>query len=92
MIKLNDTDNKSDIALKLKNMLDNLESKIDSLNKMETGTNISTRPSAYDVVLTAEFNDTSGLDAYRTHPEHVKVLNYLKEVMDKATVVDYQLQ
>jgi hypothetical protein len=26
---------------------------------------------------------------YRVHPEHVVVLDYLKEVMEKAAVVDY---
>lgn len=89
MIKL-----KSSIDIKLVSnellvMLNNLENSVDSLLKIETGLNVSVKPSAYDVVLTADFRDEAGLDSYRVHPEHVKVLDYLKIVMEKAVVVDY---
>jgi len=89
MIKLKDSVEHSVVTKKLKAMLEDLESTIESLIMMEAGINISTKPSAYDVVLTADFDDIAGLDKYRVHPEHVKVLDYLKEVMDKAVVVDY---
>ncbi len=85
---------KSDIDLKsesemLKSMLIDLETSINSLQKMEVGLNISTKPSAFDLVLTADFIDVDGLDDYRVHPEHVKVLDYLKKVIEKVHVVDY---
>jgi len=59
------------------------------LKRMEVGLNINTLPSAFDAVLTADFDDEAGLNAYRTHPEHVKVLGFLKETMEKSAVVDY---
>ena len=89
MIKLKEDVDTSIISNELKMMLKNLEHSIHPLLKMEVGINISTKPSAYDVVLTADFQDEVGLDEYRVHPEHVKVLDYLKKVMEKATVVDY---
>lgn len=53
------------------------------------GINISTRASAHDIVLIADFKDVEGLDNYREHPEHIEILDYLKAVMEKAAVVDY---
>ncbi len=91
MIKLNDSAEKQTVTIELKKMLQQLELSVESLNRIEVGINISTKKTAYDVVLTADFNDVAGLDEYRVHPEHVKVLDYLKIVMDKATVVDYIL-
>lgn len=89
MIKLKDSVDCSIVSKKLKAMLEKLEHTIEPLLKIEAGINISTKSSAHDVVLTADFEDISGLDEYRVHPEHVKVLDYLKEVMEKAAVVDY---
>ncbi len=89
MIKLKDEHHTVEVINKLKRMLEALENSIATLVRMEVGINISTKPSACDIVLTADFNDENGLDSYRVHKEHVLVLEYLKEVMEKATVVDY---
>ncbi len=89
MIKIKGNLEKPVISDKINKMLVDLEESIASLLSIEVGINISTKPSAYDVVLTADFNDEKGLDEYRIHPDHVKVLDYLKVVMEKAVVVDY---
>ena len=89
MIKIKGNLEKPVISDKINKMLVGLEDSIASLLSIEVGINISTKPSAYDVVLTADFNDEKGLDEYRVHPEHVKVLDYLKVVMEKVVVVDY---
>ena len=89
MIKIKETEDNHVVSKELKRILINLESSVPSLIKIEVGINISTKASAFDVVLTADFNDISVLDEYRVHPEHVKVLDYLKIVMEKAAVVDY---
>ncbi len=91
MIKLNDSSNNDKVALELKEMLLNLQLSIEELLDMEVGLNNSTKPSAMDVVLIADFNDVAGLDKYRVHSEHIKVLNFLKEVADYMKVVDYEL-
>jgi hypothetical protein len=74
----------------LKEMIEGLVGKVPELKFMEVGLNINSKPSAYDLVLTSHFDSLDGLDAYRIHPEHKKVLEYLFEVMDKTAVVDYQ--
>lgn len=91
MIKLKEAKEKQQNANRLKNDLISLEDSIPELLKMEVGLNISTKASAYDVVLTSEFDDLKGLDKYRNHPEHVEILDFLKEVMESVAVVDYKL-
>jgi hypothetical protein len=78
-------------AIKLKKMLEDLTDEIPSLYTMEVGLNINTKSSAFDLVLTADFENETGLNAYRVHPKHVKVLDYLKAVVEKTAVVDYKM-
>lgn len=91
MIKFTDRNTVETTALQLKAMLMDLTITINSLIKMEVGLNINTKASAYDLVLTADFEDEAGLEAYRIHPTHIKVLDYLKTNMEKARVVDYYI-
>lgn len=76
-------------ATEVKSMLMALEDTIPGLLKMEVGINISERPTAFDLVLTADFEDESGLNTYRNHPDHVKVLAFLKDKLEKTAVADY---
>jgi|TARA_Y100000031_G_C8202023_1_gene376687 hypothetical protein len=89
MIKLKDHVDVRLVSDEFKVLLEALEQSIDSLLKIEVGLNISTKASAQDIVLIADFDNVDGLNMYRVHPEHVVVLDYLKEVMEKAAVVDY---
>ena len=91
MMKFTDRKRVDKISGEVEVMLSKLLLEIDSLLAMEVGLNVNTKASAYDLVLTADFEDEAGLEAYRIHPEHVKVLDYLKETMEKATVVDYHI-
>ena len=81
---------KKENALKLKKAIEGLMGKVPELRAMEVGLNLSTKPSAYDLVLTSEFDSMAALDAYRVHPEHQKVLELLYEVMEQTAVVDYE--
>lgn len=89
MIKFKDNVNIQEASIKLKSKIEALERSIETLINIEVGINISTKASAQDIVLTADFENEEGLNYYRDHPEHVKVLEYLKKVMEKAAVVDY---
>ena len=74
---------------KLIAMLHALKESIPALYKMEVGANISTRPSAYDIVLISEFKNEDDLNTYRIHPKHQDVLTYMKQIISDAKVVDY---
>lgn len=91
MLKFSDRKTIETVSQKVEGMLKALLLKIDSLIAIEVGKNVNTKASAFDLVLIADFEDDGGLDAYRIHPAHLKVLDYLKETMEKATVVDYYL-
>jgi len=89
MVKFYKKENNSDIAKEFKNKLLNLPILIDDLKNMEVGLNINTKPSAFDLSLIADFEDEEGLNRYRVHPDHKKILELMKQVVEKTTVVDY---
>lgn len=92
MFKLhNKRKNKELNIITLKVKLDALKNKIPQIIDLETGINISTSPNAYDLVLVTKFKDQKDLEDYREHPEHLIVLEYLKEVNDTMNVVDYTI-
>ncbi len=89
MMKFNGKEPVEKVSQEIKKMLIDLVPEIESLKSMEVGININTKPSAHDLVLIADFDDEEGLNLYRSHPEHVKILNRMKEVVEKTAVVDY---
>lgn len=89
MMKFNDDQNVERISSEIKQLLEALVSSVEPLKAMEVGLNISKKPSAYHLVLTADFDDEAGLDAYRSHPDHVKILNRMKDTVEKVAAVDY---
>ncbi len=89
MFKFTDRSSAKEVSVRLKEMLEDLPEYIPELKGMEVGLNINTRPSAFDIVLTANLEDEDGLNAYRVHPEHKKVLDYLEGKIEKSAVVDY---
>lgn len=91
MINFFDKEELGVVSSKTKQMLLNLENSIEPLMKMEVGLNFSTKPSAFHLVLVADFKDEQGLNIYRDHPEHIKLLAYLKTVVEKTAVTDYYI-
>ncbi len=89
MVKFNDLCVLDDVKKEIKEKLDHLVRSIDSLKRMEVGLNISSRGTAFDLVLTADFDNEEGLNAYRTHPRHVEILERIKQIGLKTAVVDY---
>ena len=73
----------------IKIMLESLTNDIVSLKSMEVGLNITQSTRAMDLVLTSTFDDLDGLEAYRVHPSHKKVLDEIYEYAQFTKVVDY---
>lgn len=79
-------------ALYLKEELENLESMIPELLKMEVVINIPhVSDQNYDLMLIAEFENLAGLNAYIIHPEHVRVGSFLSKVRTARAAIDYEL-
>jgi len=89
MMKFKERDTANENAQKVKQMLNDLVGTVDSLKSMEVGINVNSKPTAFDLVLTADFDDEAGLNSYRVHPLHIKILDFMKEKVDKTAVVDY---
>ena len=75
----------------IKSKLEALIGKVPSLKAMEVGLNFSDRATAFDLVLVSLFDDDAGLEAYRIHPAHVEVLDYLKGKLETTAVTDYHV-
>ena len=84
-------ENKKENLLKAKEVLVALVEKIPSLISMEVGLDFMQSERSSDLVLTSKFNDKEGLSTYATHPAHLEVVSFIKEVTDGAKVVDYEV-
>ena len=83
--------NKDEVIKNLKNMLDGLPSKIREIKDYEIGINYADSPLARDMVLISAFETKEDLEKYRVHPEHKKVVEYIKENIEESFVVDYEV-
>jgi len=87
-IKLNDQ-NKEQNTLKIKEMLEELPSKIEELIDIEVGINFDEADRAMDLSLYSSFNSKEDLNIYATHKDHLKVVEVIKSCAQYTKVVDY---
>jgi len=81
---------KAENTAKLKTLLGSLKDKISEVRYLEVGINQGRSESASDIVLYSEFEGMQGLDVYRKHPEHAKVVDFIGKVCTERRVVDYE--
>ena len=62
---------------------------IDELQSMEVGVDFNQSERAFDLSLYSTFDSKEDLEAYAIHPEHLKVVEFIKEVTLESKVVDY---
>ncbi len=74
----------------LKTALLGLKDKIEELKYIEVGTNYELDAKSYDLCLISHFDNEADLDVYRVHPEHLKVLELVKEFTELRAAVDYE--
>ncbi|WP_345973338.1 Dabb family protein [Sulfurimonas diazotrophicus] len=82
-------ENKAANVAKAKAMLEALTEKIDPLLSMEVGVDFNGSERAMDLVLTTTFETEEGLATYATHPAHLEVVAFIKDVTEMSKVVDY---
>jgi hypothetical protein len=76
---------------KVKTAFEGLKGRINGLNYIEVGLDISDVDYACDVVLVSEFADSVALRAYATHPEHLRVREELGDLRIARYQVDYPI-
>ncbi len=73
----------------LQRSFEGLRGRIPGLLHLEIGVDISRVDYACDVVLYSEFESQAALDAYGTHPEHLRVKDEVAELRIARHQVDY---
>ena len=68
-----------------------LRGRVPGLLYLEIGVDTSAADHACDVVLFSEFESQAALDAYATHPEHLRVKRELGDLRTARYQVDYAL-
>ncbi|HIP18259.1 MAG TPA: Dabb family protein [Sulfurovum sp.] len=82
-------ENKKANMIQAKQMLENLMGAVPSLKSIDVGFNFSPEERAMDLSIITAFENREDLDAYAVHPEHLKVVDFIKSVVEYSKVVDY---
>lgn len=90
MWKFNDDVSEED-KLEMKRQLESLKGMVPSLVAIEVGMNVAGGEAAKDMVLSTEFKSAEDLHAYAVHPEHLKVVDFIKPLVSERSVVDYEV-
>ena len=83
-------ENKTANIAKTQEMLNALVEKIEPLLSMEVGVDFNQSERAMDLSLISTFESKAGLSTYATHPAHLEVVAFIKEVTVLSKVVDYE--
>ncbi|CAB3800263.1 Dabb family protein [Paraburkholderia caffeinilytica] len=78
---------RKETARLVKGAFESLIGKIPGLTKLEVGMDVSGVDYACDVVLYTEFEDPESLEAYASHPEHLRV----KQVIGDSRIARHQV-
>lgn len=76
---------------RLRDAFEGLRGRIPGLLHLEIGVDTSRISYACDVVLYSEFDSHASLDAYATHPEHLRVREELEGLRTARHQVDYEV-
>lgn len=77
-----------DIAL---DMLKNFKDMIPVIKDFKAVSNSADAPdSNYDLALICDFENIDDLNAYQTHPEHLKFGNFITQVRESRACIDYE--
>jgi hypothetical protein len=88
MFKFKEENKKANIV-QTKQMLENLMGAVPTLRSIDVGVNFIEAERAMDLSIIAVFDSKDGLDAYDEHPEHQKVVSFIKSVVEYSKSCDY---
>lgn len=81
-----------DSAKRLADALSALKKSTDGLMvECEAGIDVVRGASSYDVALNSVFRNLDDLEKYRVHPEHVKVVELVKELCSSRHAADFEI-
>ncbi len=77
---------------RVKQAFESLRGRIPGMRHIEVGIDSSADDHACDAVLVTDFESQAALDAYATHPEHLRVRTELDGLRTSRHQVDYQVE
>lgn len=89
-IKSTEKASKKENVSNMISLLRKLPSKLSEIVDFEVGENFNESDAAYDVSLYSTFKNRADLEAYAIHPEHLKVIEFVKTIATNRVVVDYE--
>lgn len=78
-------------AERVREKLLTLEGRVPTLKSLEVGVDVLRTDRSFDVVLISKFDSLADLDAYQVHPYHQEIVAFMREVVDQAVAVDYEV-
>ena len=83
-------ENKKTNIIHAKQILENLMGAVPSLKSIDVGVNFADEDRAMDLSIITSFESKLGLELYASHDEHLKVIEFMKSVVEYSKVVDYE--
>ena len=83
-----DADTRAIHAAEMAERLTALAEVIDEIDEIEVGPNVAFPGTNWDVALVARFADVAALERYIEHPEHQKVVAFVREVTSERAAID----
>ena len=78
-------------AQEMKRQLESLKARIPEILELEVGLPLKPLEGNPDLVLVSLFRDEAALEVYQKHPDHQKVVEFVKKIFAERRVVDYQI-
>ena len=76
-------------AAELSAALTGLVGKIEQIRSLAVERNVIERPGNWDVALIVDFDTADDLEVYRAHPDHLKVIELINELVADRCAVDF---
>ena len=84
-------ENKTENLKRAKELLLSLPALIGEIRKMEVYIDDLHTPSSMDMMLETEFSSFDDLHTYAVHPEHLKVADFVKSVVESRVALDSEI-
>ncbi len=90
-VAADDPAERAELARQVATRLESLRDVVPSVRALSTAVNAHYADVNGDVILTADFDDVEGLDAYQEHPAHQEVAAFVRSVVRARAAVDYDV-
>jgi hypothetical protein len=81
---------KEQVLIEFTSKLLALKKVISELKYIEVGSHYSLQSPSYDLCLISHFDTIDDLERYKIHPEHLKVVDFVRTVTVDRAAVDFQ--